>query len=173
MLNFVALDFETADGGRDSACAIGLVRVAAGQVTNTLYRLIRPPRRAIMFEHIHGISWAHVADQPTFGDIGAEIVEFVRGADFLAAHNASFDRGVLEACCDAHSIAPPGIPFVCTVKLARAVWNIYPTKLPNVCTHLDIDLDHHQALSDALACAHIVLRAAVKCSPLAMGRLGA
>jgi DNA polymerase III subunit epsilon len=29
------------------------------------------------------------------------------GADFLAAHNASFDRSVLNACCRAYDIAPP------------------------------------------------------------------
>ena len=52
-----------------------------------------------------------------------------------------------------------GLPFLCTVKLARATWNLYPTKLPDVCRHLGLDLDHHDAASDANACARIVVAA--------------
>ena len=39
---FTAIDFETASCDRDSACAIGLVRVEAGRVVRREYRLIRP-----------------------------------------------------------------------------------------------------------------------------------
>ena len=69
--------------------------------------------------------------------------------DFIAAHNANFDRAVLNACCQNAHLDPLPIPFLCTVQLARDVWNIRPTKLPNVCEFLDIPLEHHQALSDA------------------------
>jgi DNA polymerase-3 subunit epsilon len=48
------------------------------------------------------------------------------------------------------------------VRLARSTWSIYPTKLPNVCSHLNIELNHHEALSDALACAQIVIAAEKK-----------
>jgi DNA polymerase-3 subunit epsilon len=81
------------------------------------------------------------------------------GVDFIAAHNAPFDRNVLRACCEAHGIEPPRQRFACTMKLARKVWGIYPTKLPDVCDELGIDLDHHEALSDAEACARIVIAA--------------
>jgi DNA polymerase-3 subunit epsilon len=43
------------------------------------------------------------------------------------------------------------------MKLARRLWNLKPTKLPDVCRHLGITLKHHDAASDALACAKIVL----------------
>ena len=56
-------------------------------------------------------------------------------------------------------MAPPEQPFICTVKLARQTWGIYPTNLPAVCAKLSIKLDHHQALSDAEACAKIVMAA--------------
>ena len=42
---YVALDFETADYQPDSACAVGLAKVRGGEVVDTLYSLIRPPRR--------------------------------------------------------------------------------------------------------------------------------
>ncbi len=159
MGTFVALDFETADRGRDSACAIGLVRVENNQIVDRHHCLIRPPRARFEFTHVHNIRWRDVADQPTFGELWPIINDVLSGAEFIAAHNASFDKGVLNACCLAHGIAQPPQNFVCTVKLARQTWNIRPTKLPNVCDFLGIELNHHDAMSDAEACARIVLAA--------------
>lgn len=159
MSSFVALDFETADQGRDSACAIGLVRVEDHEIVQRVHFLIRPPRSRMMFTHIHGIHWRDVADQPGFGELWHQIEPVLKDVDFLAAHNAGFDRGVLYACCDAYGIDRPKHPFICTVELARKTWRLYPTKLPNVCDYLGIALNHHQALSDAEACARIVIAA--------------
>lgn len=158
-MNFAAIDFETADTGADSACAVGIVTVSEGRISGRKYFLIKPPRRDFRFTYIHGITWDQVAGSPDFAKAWAVFKPLLEGADFLAAHNASFDRGVLNTCCDAAGTPRLLRPFVCTVKLARRVWNIRPTKLPNVCEHLGIDLEHHQALSDAEACAKIVIAA--------------
>lgn len=160
-MRFAALDFETADHGADSACAVGLVEVEGGRIVNKLHRLVRPPRRHFVFTYIHGITWPQVEREPSFAELWPEFGPIFKRADFVAAHNASFDRGVLAACCAAAGVAEPIAPFLCTVQLARRTWNIRPTKLPNVCAALGIELKHHQALSDAEACARIVL-AAVK-----------
>jgi DNA polymerase-3 subunit epsilon len=159
MTNFVALDFETADNGRDSACSVGLIRVENYQIVQRVHYLIRPPRSTFRFTFIHGIRWRDVAEQPSFGELWDSIHSIIHNADFLAAHNAPFDKGVLYACCDTYGISRPSQPFVCTVQLARKTWDIRPTKLPNVCEYLGIDLEHHQALSDAEACARIVIAA--------------
>ncbi len=160
-MNFTAIDFETANYYRHSACAVGLVRVEAGRIVEKKACLIRPPDRWFKFTHIHGITWEQVKDAPTFRQIWPEIEPMIRQADFLAAHNASFDRSVLMRTCEHYGIAPPPVEFRCTVKLAREVFGIYPTRLPDVCRRLNIRLDaHHHALADALACARIVLHAA-------------
>ena len=158
-MGFVAIDFETADYGRDSACAVGLVKVEGGRIARRLRRLIRPPRREFVFTYIHGIEWGDVAGEPVFSEVWRELSPLLEGAEFLAAHNASFDRGVLSACCQAAGLAVPAQPFLCTVQLARRTWGIRPTKLPDVCRHLGIKLNHHEALSDAEACARIVMAA--------------
>ena len=158
-MTFVAIDFETADAGRDSACAVGLVRVEGGAIVRREVRLIRPPRRVFEFTWVHGITWEQVAGKPAFKEVWAELRPLLEGAEFLAAHNASFDRSVLRACCAAAGIAEPPQPFECTVKLARKAWNIRPTRLDNVCRTLKIPLNHHEAGSDAEACARIVLAA--------------
>ena len=158
-MGFVAIDFETADYGQDSACAVGLVKVEGGRIARRLRRLIRPPRREFVFTYIHGIEWGDVAGEPVFSEVWRELSPLLEGAEFLAAHNASFDRGVLSACCQAAGLAVPAQPFLCTVQLARKTWGIRPTKLPDVCRHLGIKLNHHEALSDAEACARIVMAA--------------
>ncbi|HVC09742.1 MAG TPA: 3'-5' exonuclease [Elusimicrobiota bacterium] len=157
--NFVAIDFETADYGPDSACAVGLVRVENGAIARKKHYYIRPPRQDFAFTHIHGISWEDVLDKPSFAELWPELKEEISGAEFLAAHNSRFDQGVLNACCQSAGVAAPKAPFVCTVSLARKTWGIYPTKLPDVCRFLGLSLNHHEALSDAEACARIVLAA--------------
>ena len=162
MTTFVALDFETADRGPDSACSLALVRVEGARITARAQRLIRPPRRAFEFTHIHGLSWADVQDQEPFALVWGALAPLLDGAEFLAAHNASFDRGVLDACCADAGLTPPALPFQCTVELARRRWKLHPTRLPDVCRHLGIPLNHHDALSDAEACAQIVIAAQQK-----------
>ena len=158
-MKLVAIDFETADYGADSACALGLVETDGERIRDQLMLPIRPPRRQFMFTHIHGITWNDVQDEPVFGEAWPAIDRFLRDADYLLAHNAGFDRAVLRACCAAAGIDYAGPPFVCTVRLARTAWNIRPTRLPDVCRHLVIPLRHHEALSDARACAEIALAA--------------
>jgi DNA polymerase III subunit epsilon len=159
---FVAIDFETADNGADSACSVGLVRVESGRIVDEMVRLIRPPRDRMLFTHIHGITLRDVATAPSFSRIWPEIQDFCRGVDEFVAHNAPFDRKVLHACCQAAGYPVPANPFHCTVQIARRVFGIYPTKLSNVCQVLGIELNHHEALSDARASAQIVLLAQKK-----------
>jgi DNA polymerase-3 subunit epsilon len=156
---FVAIDFETADRGSDSACAVALVRVEGQAIVRREVRLLRPPRRRFVFTYVHGITWEDVAAAPTFAEAWPDLRNLLHGAAFLAAHNAPFDRGVLNACCRAAGLAPPDLPFQCTMEMARRTWRVYPTRLPDVCARLGLALKHHDPVSDAEACARIVLAA--------------
>jgi DNA polymerase-3 subunit epsilon len=158
-MSFVAIDFETADFRPDSACAVALVKVAGTEIVARTQSLIRPPRKQFHFSYLHGITWEHVKAQPSFGELWPRFTEFLADAEYFVAHNAPFDRGVLEACCAKAGLQPPPLPFRCTVKLARQVWRLPSNKLNLVCQHLQIPLNHHDALSDAEACARIVLAA--------------
>lgn len=159
MPTFAAIDFETANFHPDSACAVGLVVVQGSRIVRREHHLIRPPDGQFSFTHIHGLTWDDVHEAPTFAELWPVLAGALGDAAFLAAHNASFDRRVLDACCRTYGLASPSLPFVCTVKVARTVWRLFPTKLPDVCRHLDIPLTHHQADSDAEACARIVIAA--------------
>jgi len=159
---FTAIDFETADYGADSACALALVHVEGLEIVGRDLFMIRPPRARFAFTHIHGITWAHVRAAPSFAEHWPEIAAKLARASFLAAHNASFDRGVLAACCGAAGVPQPTLSFHCTVQLARRAWRtrgLTRANLPAVCDFLGISLNHHDPASDAEACARIVIAA--------------
>lgn len=159
MNSFVALDFELADRGLDSACSVAMVRVEHARIVERVVRLIRPPRSRFLFTALHGISWEQTRHAPVFAELWPTLVTLLDGAAFIAAHNAPFDRSVLHACCLRARLRPPALRFLCTVRLARQRWGLHPTRLPDVCRHLGIALQHHDALSDAEACARIALAA--------------
>ncbi len=155
----VALDFETANRYPDSACQLGLVRMVDWSIRDCASFLIRPPEGEFLFTYLHGIDRESVAHEPDWGELWPRLSGWFEGADYLAAHNASFDQGVLQATCARFGLQAPQVPFLDTVSIARNVWGIYPTKLNLVCERLGIELNHHEALSDAKACAEILARA--------------
>jgi DNA polymerase III subunit epsilon len=158
--SFTAIDFETADEGRDSACAVALVRVEGHCIIQRRYYLIRPPRKRFRFTHLHGITWEMVSNEPPFAELWPKISPMLEGIEFLSAHNAGFDQSVLRACCESNKLKVPKINFKCTMHLAYKVWKLgWPPGLSTVCKHLGIPLIHHYAASDAEACARIIIRA--------------
>ena len=116
---FAAIDFETADYGRDSACAVAVIRVEGLAIVERAYYYIRPPRRQFVFSYLHGISWNDVVDAPTFRQLWPSLQKKLAGVEFLAAHNASFDRSVLHTCCERARLSAPSHSFQCTVRLSQ------------------------------------------------------
>lgn len=158
--NFTAFDFETANYKRSSACAIGLVKVEDGIIVKEKSFLIKPQPNYFIpqFINIHNITPDMVDDAPYFGDIWSDIRDMIEETDLLLAHNAAFDISVLRACVNMEMIRTNIPTHVCTVKMARMKLPfLHNHKLNTVCEHFGIELDHHEALSDARGCAKIAL----------------
>jgi len=160
-LYFVAIDFETANNDRFSACQIGIVAFDRAGIEFEKKINIRPPSEYFLHSGIHGITWSDVYDQPSFEDVWPEIEGYFSSTDYLVAHNASFDKSVLEACCSYYKLANRNRRWLCTFRdVARRLWpNLQNHKLPTVCQALGISIVHHDGLSDARACAKIILAA--------------
>lgn len=160
-LNFTAVDFETANGFRGSPCAIGLVRMRDGNVDELYFRRIRPPAGFDRFDPrntaIHGITAERVAAEPRFTEVFEEIAAFI-GDDTLVAHNAAFDMEVFESSLEVSGRDSPGLRSLCSVQLARAVYQLDSHALPAAAAEAGFNLKHHHhALWDARAAAAIVV----------------
>jgi DNA polymerase-3 subunit epsilon len=162
MNHFAAIDFETANGAPSSICSVGLVIVRNSQIIKKIYHLVRPEpdwysRRNI---GIHGIRPEDTADAKIFPHIWAEIEPHI--ADLpLVAHYSAFDEGCLRAAHRVYQMDYPEYEFHCTCIASRHFFgNALPNhKLPTVAKHCGFDLtQHHDALADAEACAHIAIK---------------
>ena len=160
-LDFTAIDFETANGFRGSACSVGLTRVRGGRIVEETQWLMRPPAGFDHFDprnvRIHGITAEMVATAPRFGELFASLGAFI-GGDTLVAHNAAFDLGVIRSALEVSELAGPAYDFACTVKLARKTYSLESYSLPFVAEAAGAPMTHHHdALADARACASIMI----------------
>lgn len=158
-MDFIALDFETANSNRHSACSIGVVKVEDFKVVSKKSFLIKPKDNYFDWRNteIHGINYEMVKDEPEFDIIYDNLKD-----DFekypIIAHNASFDISVLRRTLDLYNIPYPTTLYSCTYQLSKKVYkNLLSYKLNSICDFLKIDLIHHDALSDANACAEIAI----------------
>ena len=163
-LDFTAIDFETANSSPASACSVGLVRVRDGQVVATAGWLIRPPEGHDEFQEwntkIHGIRAHDVLTAATWADQFDRLCAFA-GADVLVAHNAGFDLNVLRRASEATGAECPPYRSLCSLQVARKTYQLDSYRLPKAAEAAGFTgFSHHDALADALACAHIIMDAA-------------
>lgn len=147
--SFTAIDFETATGQRSSICQVGLVRVLQGKIVDQVNVLVRPPRNeyAPYNTQVHGITASRTVRELTFDKIWPALEHYI-GGQHLVAHNMAFDKSCLEQTLRFYGIPVPQFTTHCTYKL-------YGARLSLLCQQHGIELNHHDALSDARACAQL------------------
>ncbi len=151
----VVLDTETATLiGAPHLLEIGAIRVVDGEVVDRFETFVRPqvPIEAEVTA-IHGIVDDDVRDAPDAGQAVARFAAWL-GEDWMAAHGARFDAGVLGFECVRWGLPMPAGPILDTVKLARKLIPDSPDHtLATLCQVLDIEAPvHHRALPDAVSC---------------------
>ena len=167
-LSFTAIDFETANEQRSSACAVAVVRVRHGQVADTFETLLRPRvlRMDWRNQQVHGIAEDELHDAPSLADVWPQLLPYLYQQP-VVAHNSAFDMSVLDYTCRDFDLESPPLHCLCSVKLAKVAWpHLGGYRLNNLAAHFQLALRHHNALSDAWACAEITLRALRSGAPL-------
>lgn len=160
-MDFYAFDFETANANRHSACSIALVKVKNKKIIDTYSTLINPECDFFWRNsQIHGIHQKDVSSAPTFPVVWQEIKHLFQSNHLFVAHNAHFDCSVLAKSLAHYGIKQPSYLSLCTVQTSKKLLpKLENYKLPTICNHLSIDLlTHHDALTDSLACAEILLK---------------
>lgn len=157
MNTFTAIDFETATGYRNSICQIGLVRIENGIPSKEINLLVQPPGNFYwsQFSDIHGISSTKTINAPNFNQIWPIIQPFIENQNVVAHNGFGFDFPVLEKTLYHFNLPIPHFNKICTYK-------IYRSNLANLCKEYEIVLNHHDALSDAKACAKLYLKSLKK-----------
>ncbi|MEI6891308.1 MAG: 3'-5' exonuclease [Pontiella sp.] len=161
-MNFTAIDFETATGKRESACAVGIVTIENGIITDEYYSLIQPPGNEYFSMNIsvHGIHPEDTRSALTFDRVYPEIKKRLQGRT-MVAHNETFDRSILKHTMEYYDLSYRELgladPWECTMRIYKAKGYV-PHKLNSCCERLGIPLRHHDALSDAIGCAKLYLR---------------
>ena len=86
MLDFAAIDFETANQARSSVCSVGLVVVRGGEQVESFYALIRPEPNYYCYwnSRIHGLRQSDTENAPVFSKVWTEIAPLIEGLPLVA-----------------------------------------------------------------------------------------
>ena len=149
---FTALDFETATSNGNSVCQIGIVKVMFGVVTDRVSILVQPPNNEYNYWNtkVHGITAMNTRNAPTFDMVWDDISHFFEGQT-VVAHNGKFDFSCLAKVLDYYQLPHPKYVKKCTFV-------IFKKGLKKLCDEHGIHLNHHDALSDAEACAILYMK---------------
>lgn len=156
MKDFVAIDFETANPQRVSACAFGYARVRDSKIVESHVFLIKPIGGHAPFQSkIHGLKDEHTCDKPHFGDLFPQLKEVFE--HHLVAYSL-FDKQVLKALCEHFGLALE-FEYTDSCALARSqLPHVKPCKLNAVAKYLGLPpFKQHDAKEDAMACAMVFL----------------
>ena len=157
-LNFVAIDFETANGQRDSACSVGAVKVVDGVIVDSFGSLIDPELPfAPINVNIHKVTPDAVVGKPTMKQLWPDLLAFL-GDSLLVAHNAEFDIDVMTK-----SLARYGIEHAyksaCSMKISKVAYpGMKSYRMKELCKAFGLPYGHHQSEADAEACALLMIK---------------
>ena len=163
-LDYIAIDFETANYYKNSACSVGLVRFLDGKEKDSCYTLIHPAKMYFVpawTETIHHISYKDVQGKPYFPEIWNTLVmPFINQTPGipLVAHNGNiFDMQVIRECCRYFEMEVPKLEYFDSLDIARKTWPDFEShSLTFLGEHFGIDYLAHDALEDSRTCGKIV-----------------
>jgi DNA polymerase III subunit epsilon len=163
----VVLDTETTGlevEQRHRVIEIGCVEVFNRRLTGRTYHQYLNPERDIDegAQLVHGLTRERLAKEPTFSQVHAEFLEFIRDAE-LIIHNAPFDVAFLNAELARAELAHK-VDDLCrvldTLALARQMHPGQRNNLDALCKRYSVDnsrRDYHGALLDARILAEVYL----------------
>lgn len=166
-LREIAFDTETTGldwSGEDRIIEVGAVELVNYVATGRTFHQRINPRRKVSEKTIEitGITDDMLVDMPFFEDplIVDALLEFI-GDSAIVAHNASFDRGFLNA--ELVRCGRPELPverWVDTLDIAKKRYPGAPASLDALCKRFDVNLESrtlHGALLDSQLLADVYL----------------
>ena len=148
----------------DRIIEVGCIEMVSRRFTGNNWHRYVNPEKAIEegAKAVHGISDEFLADKPRFGDVAAEFLEYIRGAE-LIIHNAAFDIEFLDAelgRLGLGKVSEQGVTVLDTLKLARELHPGKRNSLDALCDRYQVNNKHrtlHGAVLDAELLAEVYL----------------
>jgi len=163
-MDFLALDFETANADFTSVCQVGAVLFRDGQPADTFISLVDPEDYFDAVNvSIHGIDEEAVRGAPKFGEVYAKLGLLM--ANRVVVSHTSFDRSVMSQCEQRHNLTRPDCKWLDSAMVVRRTWPRYARRgygLGNVALELGIEFRHHDAAEDARAAGRILVCALIE-----------
>jgi DNA polymerase III subunit epsilon len=160
-MDFVAIDVETANADMASICQIGLAKCVDGIISHEWKSYVDPQS---YFDDvnisIHGIDESMVEGAPAFPEVYDMLNSHLQGK--IVVCHTHFDRVALQQACRRYGTVEPTVTWLDSARVARRAWEVCAWKgygLKKVCKMLGYHFNHHDALEDAKAAAHIIVAA--------------
>lgn len=164
---YVAIDFETANDSKLSACSIGAISFDNLRLGNKFESLIQPPNGHShlwgSYFRIHNISRSRYMNADQFPAVWQKLQKNINISEkIIVCHNSGFDINVLRELFTFYKISTTKFYYLDTVNLGKLTWSTENYKLSTLANYLNIGLNHHDALSDATASAKIAIKSLEK-----------
>lgn len=155
--DYIAIDFETANQNRVSACALGLAFIKHDRIAFNTSFDIKPPEKekfASRNIEIHGITAEDVDYAMTFDELWESELSKYFNNNLIIFHNASMDLSVLRNLFEHYLIQNYEIEYLDTMRLAEKTGN--PKKLRELAEQFEIEFENlHDPKEDAKVCAYV------------------
>lgn len=155
--DYIAIDFETANNSRLSACAIGLNFVKENKVVHSAKHFIKPPPNEKFLKshtYLHGISEEDVEHAMNFKELWNFEFSKYFCSNLIIFHNGSMDLSILKNLFKFYEISPYRLSYIDTMVFAEKLG--YPKKLIDLAKAFNINIkQHHDPESDAETCTFI------------------
>lgn len=155
--DFIAIDFETANNNRVSACALGLAFVKNETFVHKEKHFILPPKgEKVLSTHtnLHGITNDDLEFSLNFRELWDYELHKYFNNNLIVFHNASMDLSVMKSLFSFYEIKNFNINYLDTMRLAEKTG--HPKKLTDLAKKFDIEItNHHDPQEDAAVCANV------------------
>jgi DNA polymerase III subunit epsilon len=160
-MEFVAIDFETANPSYASICQIGFAHYLGSALIDEWKSYVDPEDYFHpMNVRVHGIDFPMVQGAPRLPDLHSDIMRWL-AARVVVSHTA-FDRVALQQALGKYGLPVPDCRWLDSSLVARRTWTECAYAgygLASVCRLIGHDFAHHDALEDAKAAGQVVIAA--------------
>ena len=157
-MRILIYDVETAQKSNiGSICSVGWILLENDNIINEGYSLINPQCSFSQVNtQIHGITSADVADAPCFAEYWNSTLCPLMTSSLVIAHSANFDLSATEQALFASNIPDPGIYYLDSLPVIKALINAPSYKLTDLASITHFEYNAHNAGEDVKALLHVL-----------------